>query len=138
MNIDTNLNSIFNLSSPIEGEFISNIRTITSAPEDNSLTSDCDQVRANLYKLLEISQDALEESLEIAKQSEAPRAFEVVSNMIKQISDVNMQILDIHAKKQKLVAPEKETTTTNITNNAVFCGTSKDLNEMINKLTKGS
>lgn len=137
MNIDTNLNSIFNIAAPIEGEFISSIRSI-NIPEDNSLSGDCDQVRTNLYKLLEISQDALEESLEIAKQSEAPRAFEVVSNMIKQISDVNMQILDIHTKKQKLSAPEKETTTTNITNNAVFCGTSKDLNEMINKLTKGS
>ena len=140
MNIDTSLNSIFNLTPPIEGEFISNIRTTdTNIPEDKSLTSDCDQVRSNLYKLLEISQDALEESLEIAKQSEAPRAFEVVSNMIKQISDVNMQILDIHAKKQKLIIPEKEiNTTTNITNNSVFCGTSKDLNEMINKLTKGT
>lgn len=136
MNIDTKLNGIFNLSPALEGEFTSDMIKV-EIPKGETLEYDSATIRNNLYELLVIGKDALESSLEIAKQSEAPRAFEVVSNMIKQLADVNMQIMDIHNKKQRLSKDDKEIVT-NVTNNAIFCGTSKDLNEMINKLTKES
>jgi hypothetical protein len=131
-NIDKTLNNLFNLP-VIEGEFMTENQTII--PINNSLESDCDNTRDNLYQLLQTGQDALESALEIAKDSENPRAFEVVGNLIKQLSDINHQIIDIHAKRQKLEPKEGMTNITN--NNAIFCGSTAELNTMITKLTKG-
>lgn len=105
------------------------------------IETDYDHGRANLHDLLEKGKEALTSALEIAKQSEHPRAFEVVGNLMKQLADINEQLLTLHMKKQKLDAPvskEDGQTTKQVTNNnAIFVGSTSDLSKMIHNMTKG-
>jgi len=80
-------------------------------------------------------------ALEVAKASEHPRAFEVVGNLMKQLSDVNAQLLDLHEKKQKLDLPaaKKEEASKQVTNNnAIFVGSTAELNKMLQNMNKGN
>lgn len=133
MNIDDKLGELFNLPL-LDGDFISK-KGITLTQTDNVVEDDCDASRNNLYGLLQSGQDALESALEIAKQSEHPRAFEVVGNLIKQLADINHQLLDVHIKKQKMLAKEPEKTS--ITNNSIFVGSTSQLNKFLDNMKKG-
>jgi len=134
MNIDDKLSEIFNLE-PIEGDFITK-KGIVIVPTDNAVENDCDNTRNNLYGLLQSGQDALESALEIAKQSEHPRAFEVVGNLIKQLADINHQLLDVHIKKQKMTTKEPEKAAS-VTNNSIFVGSTSELNKFLDNMKKG-
>lgn len=101
---------------------------------------DYDKSRNNLHSLLQSGQDALQHALEIAKSSEHPRAFEVVGNLVKQLADVNQQLLELHKKKQNLDTPEKpkgELENKSITNNAIFVGSTSELNKLIKNMNTG-
>lgn len=109
MKIDDNLSEIFNME-PIEkvkteivvaetGEIIES--------KEVKVESDYDKTRNNLHALLAQGQEALNHALEVAKQSEHPRAFEVVGNLMKQIADINTQLMDLHQQKQKLDGPKE-------------------------------
>jgi|688.fasta_scaffold00052_3 hypothetical protein len=135
MNIDKKLNDVFDLT-PMDGDLITR-QGIVVPPKDNAVNYDCEQTRGNLYGLLQSGQDALDAALEIAKQSEHPRAFEVVGNLIKQLADINHQLLDVHTKKQKLVTKEPEQKATNVTNNSIFVGSTAELSKLIDKMNKG-
>lgn len=133
MNTNTLLSEKFNIK-PIEGEIITSRKNIAlpeNQTEDETVKHDYDVTRKNLYTLLDQGQDALVSALQVAKQSEHPRAFEVVSNMIKQLADINLQLLDLTEKKQNLYLNlKREENTTNITttnNNAIFVGSTQDL-----------
>ena len=89
----------------------------------------CDQTRSNLYGLLQSGQDALDAALEIAKQSEHPRAFEVAATLIKNMSDINKDLMELQKKKNDLL-PRKEETIVNV-DKAVFVGSTKDLIKQI-------
>jgi ABC-type proline/glycine betaine transport system substrate-binding protein len=80
-------------------------------------------------------QNALYSALEVAKQSEHPRAYEVVGNLMKQLADVNQQLMDIHQQKAKLDGPKESAQ--KVTNNAIFVGSTSELNKMIKKLKLG-
>ena len=102
----------------------------------DKIESDYDSSRNNLKQLLQSGQSALEHALEVAKQSEHPRAFEVVGNLIKQLADVNQQLMDVHQQKRKLDEPSKMAQNKNVTtNNAIFVGSTAELNKMIKKMT---
>jgi hypothetical protein len=136
MNIDDSLNEIFDLQ-PIEGDFISK-RGVVIVPKDNAVENDVDYSRNNLYGLLQTGQEALESALEIAKQSENPRAFEVVGGLIKQLADINHQLLDVHIKRQKMDTKQVQADqATTITNNSIFVGSTAELNKFINNMNKG-
>lgn len=99
---------------------------------------DFSNARANLYTLLAQGKDALITALDVARQSEHPRAFEVVGQLIAQISAVNHQLLDIHKKRLDLKkeVPEREATTKNVTNNSIFCGSTAELSKMLANMKK--
>jgi hypothetical protein len=105
---------------------------------DEKIEYDYDKTRDNLHNLLSQGQDALMHALEIAKSSEHPRAFEVVGGLMKQLADVNHQLLDLSEKRQKLLEksktdePSKQVTN----NNAIFVGSTTELNKMLQNLTK--
>jgi hypothetical protein len=108
------------------------------------IETDYDKTRGNLYSLLQSGQDALMHALEVAKQSEHPRAFEVVGNLMKQLADVNEQLMNLHEKKRKLDMPikgsveEGTTPTKQVTNNnAIFIGSTSELSKMIQNMNKG-
>jgi predicted house-cleaning noncanonical NTP pyrophosphatase (MazG superfamily) len=143
MKLDNNLSQVFDIEPVREGEVItSNGEVIIpeSKAQDEKIDYDYDKTRANLHSLLAQGQEALMHALEVAKSSEHPRAFEVVGNLVKQLSEVNAQLLDIHEKKQKLdgkFGKKEDVPTKNVTNNAIFVGSTTELNKMIKNMTAG-
>lgn len=108
--------------------------------EQQDIVHDYNKTRSNLHTLLQSGQEALFHALEVAKQSEHPRAFEVVGNLVKQLADVNHQLLDLSEKKQKLLTSKTKTeqpTSTVTNNNAIFVGSTAELNKMLQNMTKG-
>ena len=104
----------------------SRIKPKTDGKDDDI---DYNYARENYYNLIERNQDAVEEMLEIAKQSEHPRAFEVVGQLIKSGLDANKELMGLHKTKKEL-SIEKGGSTTNV-NNAVFVGSTADLQKLL-------
>lgn len=134
-----NLNETFGIESAIQGEIIMKDGSVI-VPDANGqgekIDYDYNKTRDNLHSLLAQGQDALMCALEVAKSSEEPRAFEVVGMLVKQLSEVNAQLLDLHDKKQKLdgkYAKNDDNNTKNITNNAIFVGSTTALSAFLKK-----
>ena len=138
MKIDENLSDVFDLKPmPVKTEVITADGEIIKE-SDNKIETDYDTARTNLHDLLLKGQQALTTALEVAKQSEHPRAFEVVGNLMKQLADVNQQLLDVHQQKAKLDAPTKAEAAKQVTNNnAIFVGSTSELSKMIKNMQKG-
>jgi hypothetical protein len=105
---------------------------------DENVDYDYHKTRNNLHTLLQQGQEALIAALEVAKASEHPRAFEAVGTLMKQLADINHQLLDLSEKRQKIVdKPDKnqQQTGTVVNNNAIFVGSTAELNKMIRKIT---
>lgn len=145
MKIDNNLSQVFDMEPVKEGEVITSAGEVVLPKTNNQnekIEQDYERTRNNMYALLQQGQDALFHALEVAKSSEHPRAFEVVGNLMNQLADINEQILKMHETKRKLDAPtagkenaEQAKTVTN--NNAIFVGSTSELNKMIQKLNSG-
>jgi hypothetical protein len=143
MNPDNSLSKVFGVEPLKQGEVITAGGDVI-LPETKNINEnvdrDYDTARNNLHKLLNQGQDALYHALEIAKQSEHPRAFEVVGNLMKQLADTNEQLLKLSEKKQKLDTPKTAEaalgkTVTN--NNAIFVGSTSELGNLIKNMNKG-
>ena len=85
--------------------------------------------RENFYNLIERGQDAIDGILEIAKEGEHPRAYEVVGQLIKNVSEVTEKLADLQEKMKKL-KEVPETGPKNVTN-ALFIGSTKELQKML-------
>ena len=70
--------------------------------EDEKIQQDYDQSRDTYYDLIEKGRESLELMIEVARESEHPRAFEVLSGMIKNISDVNDKLMDLNKKHKEI------------------------------------
>ena len=97
---------------------------------------DYDYSRATYYELIEKGKESLDLMIEVARESEHPRAFEVLSGMVKNISDVNDRLMDLNKKQKEIKAPDKHEAK-QITNNNVFLGSTTDLQRLLqNKVEK--
>ena len=104
---------------------------------DKNIEYDYEKTRSNLHSLLQQGQDALYHALEVAKQAESPRHFEVVSAMIKNLADINHQLLDLSDKRKKMGSDTKKQESSGpqqVTNNAIFVGSTADLNKMLQNI----
>ena len=136
MKTDESLSEVFDIEPMPNTEIITKDGEIISDAKDK-IESDYDVTRNNLRELLTTGQTALVQALEVAKQSEHPRAFEVVGNLMKQLADVNQQLMDLHQQKAKLDAPAKGEASKVTNNNAIFVGSTAELNKLIHKMNKG-
>ena len=96
--------------------------------EDSTL--DYEYSRGNLYSLIEKGQETLNGIMELAGDSASPRAFEVAGQIIKSVADTTDKLMDLQ-KKVKEVEEEKTKTTNNVTNNALFVGSTSELSKML-------
>ena len=138
--IDKSLSEVFDIEAETPKGVVKQlvINDDVAKTDVTKVESDFDNARKNLQILLMQGEDALMGALEVAKQSEHPRAFEVVGNLIKQLADVNQQLMDLHKQKQQLEGTNESGSKKSVTNNnAIFVGSTTDLNKMIHKLTKG-
>ena len=90
---------------------------------------DFEYSRATYYELLEKGKESLEDMMEVARSSEHPRAYEVLSNLIKNMADVNDKLMDLN-KKRKDMDKKEEKLIGNTTNN-LFVGTTADLQKLL-------
>lgn len=95
----------------------------------NDPQKDYEYTRENLYNLIEKGQQAINGILELAQESEHPRAFEVAGQLIKSVGDVTDKLLDLQKKMKDLDAPSKKGNTT--VNNALFVGSTAELSKLI-------
>lgn len=137
MIIDDNLATVFNLDTNIiEGEIVGEVKNAPLVTADQfEPDNDFEYARENIKSLIAQGEDALESIIDIAKSSETPRAFEIVAGLLKQLSDMNHQVIDLHVKKKGLKGKVESEAPKTVTNNSIFVGTTSELNKMINDLT---
>ena len=91
---------------------------------------DYGEVRENLKDVIDNSKVAIDGILKVASESDSPRAYEVVSQLLKTATEANKELLDVHKQMKDL---EKDETKKQVTNNAFFVGSTKELQDMIAK-----
>ena len=108
------------------------IKTTPKVPrpkENEDVDSDYKYSRENLYNLVERGQDAIDGILDLAREGEHPRAYEVAGQLIKSVGDVTDKLLQLQEKMKKLKeVPDKAPK--NVTN-ALFVGSTTELNKLL-------
>ena len=96
----------------------------------DDITKDYEYTRGNLYSIIEKGQEAINGILELAQDSEMPRAYEVAGQLIKSVSDATDKLMDL---QKKLKDVEEETTQKgpNTVNNALFVGSTAELAKLL-------
>lgn len=107
-------------------------------PSDERLIDDAQEdyeyARARIKKLIDTSDDAIARMYDLASDAEHPRAFEVLGTLIKQTAEINGQLLDLQRQRKILIKGEKgakESSSSNTTNNAIFVGSTTDLQKFL-------
>ena len=95
-------------------------------------TLDYEYSRGNLYSLIEKGQEAINGILELAQDGQQPRAYEVAGQLIKSVADTTDKLMDLQ-KKVKEVDEDVNKTTNNVTNNALFVGSTSELSKILKK-----
>ena len=129
MNINKNLSNFFNVSEPSEKPIVEK-NTTGGTFDNNNFQKDYELAQSNYKDLLGSGTIALESALKVATESDSPRAFEVVAILLKTMSDLNNNMLDIHKKAKDTTSQKVQV---NQTNNSVFVGSTKDLQTLLNK-----
>jgi hypothetical protein len=99
--------------------------------ENKNVQTDYDYSRQTYYDLIEKGRESLEMMIEVARESEHPRAYEVLSGMIKNISDVNDKLMDLNKKQKDMNKNEEPKQIGNQTTNNLYL-TTADLQKMMN------
>ena len=99
-----------------------------SAQEDH--VKDYEYTRGNLYSLIEKGQEAINGILELAQEGQQPRSYEVVGQLIKSVGDVSDKLLDLQQKMRDLNKEEKTSSSTTV-NNALFVGSTAELQKLL-------
>lgn len=129
MNINKNLANFFNVPETKEIK-ISEKNTSGGTFDSNNFQKDYQLVQENLKQLIDNGNVALESALRVATESDSPRAFEVVAILLKTMADLNNNVLDVHKKAKDTTSQKVEMKQTN---NSVFVGSTKDLQNLLNK-----
>tara|TARA_B100001094_G_scaffold132671_1_gene128539 strand:- start:164 stop:613 length:450 start_codon:yes stop_codon:yes gene_type:complete len=94
------------------------------------IDKDYEYTRGQLYSLIEKGQETLNGIMEVAEESSSPRAYEVAGQVLKSTADIADKLMDLQ-KKVKDIDETKHKTTNNVTNNAIFTGSTAELQKMI-------
>lgn len=98
--------------------------------QSKQLEVDFQQVRKNLKNLVSTGEEALEGILKVAQEGDSPRAYEVAAAMMKTVSEINKDILEMHHKVKQIEKPN--VVEKNTTNNSIYVGSTSDLQDLIN------
>ena len=101
----------------------------------NDTETDVEYSREKMKELIDQSCEAISNMMALASESEHPRAFEVLSNMIKHTSDMTQDLVKLQ-KTRKEITQEKNGQTSTTTNNSIFVGSTTDLQRLLKKEIK--
>jgi len=131
--IDEKLNSIFEIpSTAVSQDAI--IDVIPSRNEDHqTVDSDYEYARDNLRGLIENGKVAMDNIIFLAKEGESPRAYEVIGQLIKTLSDTNKDLIELSKKVREAKGKDvQQQQPQNVTNNSLFVGSTAELQKLIN------
>ena len=106
------------------------IKPVPPKQEKDDIKKDYEYSRANLYSLIEKGQEAINGIMELAGESASPRAYEVAGQLIKSVADSTDKLMDLQ-KKMKDMDEENTKTQNNVTNNALFVGSTSELSKLL-------
>jgi hypothetical protein len=135
---DKSLSEVFNLEESPQQEIlpVAEAKSITVKVDDDKLSNDLGidykTARDNIRGAVSLGYEALEGIVRVATEGEHPRAYEVVTQMIKAVSDANKDLLELHHKMRIIRNDTNEPKTINNTMNSIFVGSTKDLQDLIN------
>ena len=112
-----------------EGEIV-DAEEVTPQQDEES-ENDYKYARQNFYSVIESGTKALEDMLDVAKASEHPRAYEVVSTLMKTLIDANKDLVNLSEKRKEETNEDKPS---NVTNNNLFVGSTSDLQQVLKDL----
>ena len=115
---DNDMNDII----PVSGEIV---------PENKDIQKDYEYTRANLYSLIEKGQEAINGIMELAGESASPRAYEVAGQLIKSVADTTDKLADLQKKLKDLEEDNSNKGPSNVTNNALFVGSTSELSKLL-------
>jgi len=126
------LNKTFNVSNEIVETKVETIEKKIDEIEEvsNDLKKDYEYTRGNLYAIIEKGQEALNGILELAQESEMPRAYEVAGQLIKNVADATDKLIDLQKKLKDIDETKSSKGPTNVTN-ALFVGSTAELSKLL-------
>ena len=127
------LNDTFNTDDGVEMDAIvkaEDTEIQKSQTRAENVEKDYDYTRGNLYSLIEKGQEAINGIMEVAGETASPRAYEVAGQLIKSVADTTDKLADLH-KKVKDIEADNPKTQSNVTNNAIFVGSTSELSKML-------
>jgi len=125
--INEKLSEIFDVE-PIKVETVK--QEVVLAGDNNPVEADSEFARKNIRDLISKGSHAIDDLLQVAKHSESPRAYEVAANMIKNLSDLNKDLLEVQKRKKDLVIDKTSSNGVNV-DKAVFVGSTAELMKLI-------
>ena len=137
--VDDKLNDIFDVQGKIVEQALPAVAeqtkepVPTGAPNDESIDADYEYARENLKLFIEQGKVAMENIIFLAKEGESPRAYEVVGQLIKTLSDTNKDLLDLGKKVKDLKSKKDDTQQPQHVTNALFVGSTAELQKLIGK-----
>jgi len=125
------LNDAFNVESEVVPEKTKEIQKVEEAASSvQDVKKDYEYTRGNLYSIIEKGQEALNGILELAQESEMPRAYEVAGQLIKNVADATDKLIDLQ-KKLKDIEEDKQIRGPSTVNNALFVGSTAELQKLL-------
>jgi hypothetical protein len=130
------LDEVFNVTGEIVSDQIESteIEIVEEKREMNPIINDTkkdyDYVRGNMYSIVEKGQEALNSALELAQETDSPRAYEVVGQLIKNVSDSAEKLIELHKKMKDIEEVKHSNGPTNVTN-ALFVGSTAELSKLL-------
>jgi len=122
------LNDTFNVDGEVVPSTDRRLKKITSQVDD--IKKDYDYTRGNLYSIIEKGQEAINGILELAQESDQPRAYEVAGQLIKNVADATDKLIDLQ-KKLKDIEEDKQIRGPSTVNNALFVGSTAELQKLL-------
>jgi len=129
------LNDEFNVKGDIVQSEVVNDKIEKIKETSDDIKKDYTYTRGNLYSIIEKGQEAINGILELAQESEMPRAYEVAGQLIKNVADATDKLMDLQ-KKLKDVEEEKQSRGPSTVNNALFVGSTAELAKMLKQGAK--
>lgn len=116
-------------NTPAKAEKTINVQPVSSG--DEQVENDFEYARKNMYDIIEQGHEAITRLMDIADQSQHPRAYEVVASLIKTMAETNKDLLGLTKQKRELVKKD-ESPQQQVTNN-LFVGSTAELQQMLQK-----
>ena len=131
MSLEENMEEILNMEvEPVKKPNVPKVKS-----KDDDLEKDYEYTRGELYSLIDQGQEAVKGALEVAQESGHPRAYEVAVAAMKHVADMTEKLQDLHKKMKDL--DEEIKGPKNITNNAMFVGSTTELQKMLKQMGGG-